>query len=99
MAELVDALVSNTNEAIRAGSIPARGTAQTIKSSVNKVFTDDFSFLGSQQTFTAFLSYPSGSMHRTPRVHLIGPEGYGFSCCNGVSCRWAIFRLLLGGLL
>ena len=26
MAELVDALVSNTNEAIRAGSIPARGT-------------------------------------------------------------------------
>jgi len=38
-------------------------------------------------------------MHRTPRVHLIGPEGYGFSCCNGVSCRWAIFRLLFGGLL
>ncbi len=26
MAELVDALVSNTNEAIRAGSIPALGT-------------------------------------------------------------------------
>ena len=26
MAELVDALVSNTNGAIRAGSIPARGT-------------------------------------------------------------------------
>ncbi len=26
MAELVDALVSNTNEAIRAGSIPAPGT-------------------------------------------------------------------------
>ena len=27
MAELVDALVSNTNEAIRAGSIPALGTS------------------------------------------------------------------------
>ena len=28
MAELVDALVSNTNGAIRAGSIPAPGTAR-----------------------------------------------------------------------
>lgn len=28
MAELVDALVSNTNEAIRAGSIPAPGTVK-----------------------------------------------------------------------
>ena len=30
MAELVDALVSNTNEAIRAGSIPARGTEKGV---------------------------------------------------------------------
>ena len=30
MAELVDALVSNTNEAIRAGSIPALGTKRLI---------------------------------------------------------------------
>ena len=34
MAELVDALVSNTNGAIRAGSIPALGTKVKINSSV-----------------------------------------------------------------
>ena len=31
MAELVDALVSNTNGAIRAGSIPAPGTMERVK--------------------------------------------------------------------
>lgn len=31
MAELVDALVSNTNGAIRAGSIPAPGTIERVK--------------------------------------------------------------------
>ena len=36
MAELVDALVSNTNEAIRAGSIPALGTILHSQPSVNQ---------------------------------------------------------------
>ncbi len=47
MAELVDALVSNTNEAIRAGSIPARSTRQR-RQSVQKTHCRFFC-----------LSYPS----------------------------------------
>lgn len=38
MAELVDALVSNTNAARRAGSIPALGTITTSKSIDLEVF-------------------------------------------------------------
>ena len=44
MAESVDALVSNTSGAIRAGSTPALGTGLFLKSLVNYSFTGDFSF-------------------------------------------------------
>ncbi len=37
MAESVDALVSNTSGAIRAGSTPAQGTRKAIQSLVNHV--------------------------------------------------------------
>ena len=38
MAELVDALVSNTSGAIRAGSIPALGTTRSSQVFNNKAF-------------------------------------------------------------
>ena len=44
MAESVDALVSNTSGAIRAGSTPALGTTIFLKVLVNQVFTRAFSF-------------------------------------------------------
>ena len=44
MAESVDALVSNTSGATRAGSTPALGTRFKKQSSVNQLFTGDFSF-------------------------------------------------------
>ena len=39
MAELVDALVSNTNAARRAGSIPALGTYKNVNDLVFKLLT------------------------------------------------------------
>ena len=48
MAELVDALVSNTNGAIRAGSIPALGTTNYLESVVNQAFTTLFVFVASK---------------------------------------------------
>ena len=44
MAESVDALVSNTSGATRAGSTPALGTRLKKQSSVNQVFAEDFYF-------------------------------------------------------
>ena len=44
MAESVDALVSNTSGATRAGSTPALGTIIKKQSSVNQVFAGDFYF-------------------------------------------------------
>ena len=38
MAELVDALVSNTNGAIRAGSIPAPGTMKESQTVINQLY-------------------------------------------------------------
>ena len=45
MAESVDALVSNTSGAIRAGSIPAPGTRQKCKCLIFKHLHFSFSFL------------------------------------------------------
>ena len=45
MAESVDALVSNTSGAIRAGSTPALGTVYFYKALVNQVFARVFYFL------------------------------------------------------
>ena len=42
MAESVDALVSNTSGATRAGSTPALGTTNKIKSLVRQLLTGDF---------------------------------------------------------
>lgn len=53
MAELVDALVSNTNAARRAGSIPALGTNQWNIRSVNQSITERiFSFWGEWRTIS-----------------------------------------------
>ena len=45
MAESVDALVSNTSGATRAGSTPALGTSIFLQIPVNQVFTGIFAFL------------------------------------------------------
>ena len=58
MAESVDALVSNTSGAIRAGSTPALGTILYKTSLVNQKFTRDFLFLGSQRD-AKFIISPS----------------------------------------
>ena len=49
MAESVDALVSNTSGATRAGSTPALGTVRYLKSVVNQVFTTLFVFAASKK--------------------------------------------------
>ena len=49
MAESVDALVSNTSGAIRAGSTPALGTTIFLEVLVNQVFTGAFCFVGCQR--------------------------------------------------
>ena len=49
MAELVDALVSNTNISRCAGSIPARGTSNYLESVVNQVFATLFAFITSKK--------------------------------------------------
>jgi hypothetical protein len=46
MAESVDALVSNTSGAIRAGSTPALGTKESLFSIVNQCFARIFLLLG-----------------------------------------------------
>ena len=46
MAESVDALVSNTSGATRAGSTPALGTSVFLQIPVNQVFTGIFAFYG-----------------------------------------------------
>ena len=48
MAESVDALVSNTSGATRAGSTPALGTTNYFESAVNQVFTALFIFTTSK---------------------------------------------------
>ena len=47
MAESVDALVSNTSGATRAGSTPALGTRLLLKTSVSQQLTEVLLFLGS----------------------------------------------------
>ena len=49
MAESVDALVSNTSGATRAGSTPALGTTNYLESVVNQVFTTLFVFTASKK--------------------------------------------------
>ena len=49
MAESVDALVSNTSGATRAGSTPALGTTIFLKVLVNQAFTGAFCFVGCQR--------------------------------------------------
>ena len=49
MAELVDALVSNTNAARRPGSTPGLGTTNYLESVVNQVFTTLFVFVASKK--------------------------------------------------
>ena len=46
MAESVDALVSNTSGATRAGSTPALGTTYYFKIPVNQAFSGIFLFAG-----------------------------------------------------
>ena len=46
MAESVDALVSNTSGAIRAGSTPAQGTRKATQSLVNHVVESLYFFTG-----------------------------------------------------
>ena len=49
MAESVDALVSNTSGAIRAGSTPALGTTYYLQAPVNQAFAGVYCLLGCQR--------------------------------------------------
>ena len=89
MAELVDALVSNTNEAIRAGSSPARGTKIQKASLLTDCQSEAFCVLGGlggifieNRTYTqASLPYFTTLLTVSPRLMTYTPGASMLGTC------------------